>query len=133
MSKISIKFNADKPKETSNLHHIDAYTGVASSKKYYKLDPDSQVKRERDKGRVLFHKLPRFAFYFTLILFLVILPLTEMQLYYTSFWHGLQDWARAFWSTANTALVSLAAIAVSTALPQLYKYIKEQDKNGSQN
>jgi len=96
-------------------------------------DPNATRKEQRAMARhknvLWLHKmLPRLVrtlIVFICLLFLVILPLSEMTLEYNSFWEGAQDWARAFRSTAMTALIAMFTLIISAFLKWLLDYLKE--------
>ena len=96
-------------------------------------DPDSKRKEElkgaRHKNTLLFHKwLPRFVGAFiavVVIMLFVILPISEMHYYYSSFWEGIRSYTRALRSTG----IILATIVVTNLSNKLYEYIRKHVKD----
>jgi len=97
-------------------------------------DPDSKrkeaLKTEEHRTKVLMHWIFRLLLIgmalFLIILFFVILPITEMSLNYGSVWYSFQRWSVAFLSTAGTAGIALLTLTVSVVLKELFERLKER-------
>jgi len=78
----------------------------------------------------------RFGVIFLLLLFFVILPISEMEFYtqqgarLVRSWIGwIQEWARAFIQTSSTVLIGLATLIVSVVLTKLFEFAKRKVEN----
>ena len=99
----------------------------------YCEDPDSIRKEEKKEALhhnwLLFQKwLPRFTIaliVFSVILFFIILPISEMSPEFENAWDVIQDYARAFIKTSKTAGIALATLLLSDLMKHLYDYIKK--------
>ena len=95
-------------------------------------DPDAKRKEERADAMHkfimwLYGALPLFTmlvFIFLLLLFFVILPMSEMTLGYESFSQGFRDWTRAFIATASTAGVTLVTLIVYEIVKRTFKFLE---------
>jgi len=100
-------------------------------------DADSKHKKELDavkhQNALWLHKtwpwLIKGIMVFLLLLFFIILPLSEMTLKYSNFWEGARDWSRAFLSTASTAAIALATLFISDLVKRVFDYIKKERTN----
>jgi len=97
-------------------------------------DPDAkrkeQLKSEEHRTKVLVHWIFRIlivsAVIFLLVLFFVILPISEMYFKYYSFWYPFHRWSVAFLSTAGTAVIALLTLAVSDLLKRVFDHLKNR-------
>jgi len=99
------------------------------------VDPDETLRRnEREEQKhknwmILLNLVPWLIgvfVVFLILLFLIILPVSEMSFGNDGFGELFQDWARAFVSTAGTLGIALATIAIPSVLKIFYNLIKRQ-------
>jgi len=112
--KTNIQFNADKP----------------DGGKSFSADPQAEeINQLRHRNSVMLYKLSPvlviMGLLFLVVLFFLILPISEMSLTYNNFfWEGFQEWARAFLQTSRTIGIALATLIVSDLLRKVYGLLK---------
>ena len=138
MRKIASNDSDTKHDEIANLTESDfgyveedrAINAVGPQEKYANDDPDynDPVVLRNEESAGAWHRLKMWLInkrvllvivVFLFILFFVILPLSEMEFYYSSALYWASQWARAFRSSAATVGTTVFTIIVTSILAKV--------------